>query len=58
VRIECAICPYISKDEDDFESHFVTKHSPVEKSLIRYVVELQKKVQGLATRVKIKKLET
>jgi hypothetical protein len=51
MRIECAICPYISEDEEDFEKHFMSKHSPVEKSLIRYVVELQKKIQGLATRV-------
>ena len=28
MRIECAICPYISEDEDDFESHFVPKHTP------------------------------
>jgi hypothetical protein len=29
----------------------MSKHSPVEKSLIHYMVELQKKIQGLATRV-------
>ena len=51
MRIECVLCPYISKDKDDFENHFMTKHSPVEKSLIRYMVELQNKIQGLATRV-------
>lgn len=51
MRIECAICSYISEDEDDFEKHFMNKHSPVDKNLIRYVVELQKKIQGLATRV-------
>jgi hypothetical protein len=51
MRIECALCPYISEDEDDFENHFMTRHSPVENNLIRYMVELQKKIQGLATRV-------
>jgi hypothetical protein len=53
MRIECALCPYISEDEDDFENHFMSKHSPVEKSLIHYMVELQKKIQGLATRSSI-----
>jgi hypothetical protein len=51
MRIECVLCPYISEDEEDFENHFTTKHSPVEKSLIRYMVELQKKIQELATRM-------
>jgi hypothetical protein len=51
MRIECVLCPYISEDEDDFENHFMTGHSPVEKNLIRYMVELQKKIQGLSTRV-------
>jgi hypothetical protein len=51
MRIECALCHYISEDEDDFENHFMTRHSPIENNLIRYMVELQKKIQGLATRV-------
>ena len=43
MRIECAICLYISEDEEDSEKHFMTKHSPAEKSLIRYMFELQKR---------------